>query len=198
MENERGTQCTIIISSLLLVHMALATDTNLDTINSVCKKLNKRCDAEVLLQNMSELEKISRRSVVEKIREKFIPARFLYTNIEGKQIWGHLIDEDRLMPIKRLMQGGADLGEALYLTTFFSIPPTEVGVTLRDQLRLFRFQFKTKRNKTDCLKIQLAEVKDNICRATKNCSVPCEDIDQPVIQQSQVPHAPSTTPSSAH
>jgi len=84
---------------------------------------------------------------------------------------------------KMLMQGGADLSEALYLTTFYEDVPhlsVDPHQALQDLLKIFRFQFKTNRNKIECLKIQLRE-KNNICIATKNCSVSCDVLDKPVF-----------------
>ncbi len=169
------------IISLLIFQFAMAGD--ISTLSAVCEKLEPKCDANELMAKMKSREKLDEYSVAEKIEKVFY--RKQSTTTKDRTIWTMVLNDDQLRLPKQLIKGGANPEEAVFLSTFykdFDKSTLDKLPVTPDQLRLFRFQFKTKRNKTDCMGDKLILAKNNICESVKLCSISCEELDKPVFE----------------
>jgi hypothetical protein len=179
----------ILILNFFFVQIGMTND--LETISAICANLRKPCKAESLLDTLANIEGSdkSKKSVSEEIVN-----RFSITTSESKNgltTWKKTFLPEKLTPAEDLIQGGATAEEALYFSTYYD-SASELAIVnnlkvFEDRVKFFRFQFKTKRNKTECIKNQM-ENSEDICRATKNCSSSCAELDRPVIQ------SPSSSP----
>lgn len=163
---------------------------------AICLELKKSCDADVLAQQISKVQGIDEKSVLQKIDDKFMITSSVSKN--GITTWKKIVGPDRLKLTDQLIQGSATVEEAIYFSTFLNGDDEKEMVknfpVIEDRVRLYRFQFKTKRNKTECMKAKLSEVSDNVCRATEKCSIPCQDLDKPVLDRSTAANANKNAP----
>ncbi len=152
------------------------------TLGPVCEKLVPKCDVNELMVKIRDLEKLSDSSITEKIENAFYVTSS--STVNGATTWSKVVSEGKLELPKQLIEGGASPEEAVFLSTFYKdFSQSTLGSlpVFQDRLRLYRFQFKTKRNKTDCMKIQMDVNKGDICKAAKLCSIACEELDSAIF-----------------